>query len=188
MDEQSTPISSLNNRNDESQDDNSSVVSNILNNYNNLQENNSGELPSLRPDLTKMENEFENKNMNQGIFQHSSNNVAYKKHYDSELDRVGKLNKKNEEQDEDDDDEEDEYEEYELVEIPLWRRLLNEFRIPLFIFIFILIFFNCSFDKQLIKRVAFLGNQFNECNTYGFLFKAFFVSLLSYLLIKFIRF
>ena len=71
--------------------------------------------------------------------------------------------------------------------LSLWKRILNEIRIPIFIFILVLVFFNCSFDKFLLNKVAFFGNQYNECNTYGFLLKAFLISLLSYLLIRFVR-
>ena len=35
-----------------------------------------------------------------------------------------------------------------------------------------LIFSNCGFDKFLIFKIPILGNQFNECNTYGILLKS----------------
>ena len=182
MDDKSTPIESLN-RNDDSE-----VVNQILSKYNNLGNTDEG-MPPSNPNLPHMEEKFENRNLNQEMFDHSSNNVAYKQHLDSELKRTVQFNsKQNVQEHENEYEDDEEYEEYEVVEIPLWRRVLNEIRIPLFIFIFIVIFSNCSFDKLLIKRVPFLGNEFNECNSYGFLFKAFLISVLSYLLIKFIRF
>ena len=180
MDDKSTPIESLN-RNDDSE-----VVNQILNKYNNLG-NTETTIPPQNPNITQMENNFENRNLNQEMFDHSSNNVAYKQHYENELKRTSKINMNQNVQDQDE-YEDDDYEEYEVVEIPLWRRILNEIRIPLFIFIFIILISNCSFDKLIIKKVPFLGNEFNECNTYGFLLKAFLISVFSYLLIKFIRF
>jgi hypothetical protein len=180
MDDKSTPIESLN-RNDDSE-----VVNQILNKYNNLG-NTETTIPPPNPNITQMENNFENRNLNQEMFDHSSNNIAYKQHYENELKRTSKLNMNQNVQDQDE-YEDDDYEEYEVVEIPLWRRILNEIRIPLFIFIFIILISNCSFDKLIIKKVPFLGNDFNECNTYGFLLKAFLISVFSYLLIKFIRF
>jgi len=187
-DDKSTPISSLNNRSDDSE-----VVNQILNKYNNLGKTDES-IPPINPNVPQMENQFENRNLNQEMFDHNSNNVAYKEHYQNEVKRTNNFQKQNskhvqyEDDDDDDDDDEQNYEEYEMIEIPLWRRILNELRIPLFIFIFIVIFSNCSFDKQLIKRVPFFGNEFNDCNTYGFLLKAFIISILSYLLIKFVRF
>ena len=180
MDDKSTPIESLN-RNDDSE-----VVNQILNKYNNLG-NTETTIPPPNPNITQMENNFENRNLNQEMFDHSSNNIAYKQHYENELKRTSKLNM-NQNIEDQDEYEDDDYEEYEVVEIPLWRRILNEIRIPLFIFIFIILISNCSFDKLIIKKVPFLGNEFNECNTYGFLLKAFLISVFSYLLIKFIRF
>ena len=179
MDDKSTPIENLNNRSDDSE-----VVNQILNKYNNLQDNTN--IPPLNPNIPEMENDFENRNLNKEMYNHRSNNVAFKEHYQNEMKRVTQHNNKNENE-VDDNYEEEDYEEYEVVEVPLWRRILNEIRIPLFIFIFVIIFSNCAFDKQLIKRLPFLGNQFNECNTYGFLLKAVLISILSYLLIRFIR-
>jgi len=84
-------------------------------------------------------------------------------------------------------DYEDDYQEYEVVQVPLWKRIVNEIRIPLFIFIIILLLSNCTFDKLLLSKLPVLGNQFNECNTYGFLLKTFLIALLSYICIRFIR-
>ncbi len=183
MDDKSTPIESLNNRNEDSQ-----VVDNILSQYNNLQDNSNTTLPPMNPNITQMENQFENRNFNQEIYSHSSDNNAYKEHYQNEQKRVQQFNKNQPDDVQDDYEEDDDYEEYEMVEIPLWRRVLNEIRIPLFIIIFVILFSNCTFDKTLLKFLPIMGNQFNECNTYGFLFKAFLISLFSYLLIRFVRF
>ena len=181
MDDKSTPIESLN-RNDDSE-----VVNQILNKYNNLG-NNDGTMPPLNQNIPQMENNFENRNLNQEMFEHSSNNVVYKEHFDKELKRTQQFNQPIHDQSNYDEDDDEDDDEYEVIEIPLWRRILNELRIPLFIFIMILLLSNCSFDKLLVQRIPFLGNQFNECNTYGFLLKVFLMALFSYLLIKFIRF
>jgi len=182
MDDKSTPIESLNNRGDDSE-----VVNNILQKYNGLHEGNN-ELPPLNSNVSKMENQFENRNLNKEMYDRTASNVEYKEHYNNEKKRIDKYNREQYEDDEQDDYEDDDYDEYEMVEIPLWRRVLNEIRIPLFIFIFVIIISNCSFDRMLLKKFPILGNEFNDCNTYGFLLKAFLISILSYLVIRFIRF
>ena len=180
LDEKSTPIANLNNN----KSDDSDVVNNILKKYTNLEQ---------QPDLQQLEKKFEDRNLNQEIYDISSDDTRFKEHQQKESQRLSKLNKQKEVEYEDDDDEdngdneEDEYIEYEIEEQPLWRRVLNEIRIPVFIFIFALVFFNCSFDKILVQRIAFFGNQFNECNTYGFLLKAFLLAVISYLFIRFVR-
>jgi hypothetical protein len=183
MDDKSTPIESLNNRGDDSE-----VVNQILSKYNNLQ---NGQTTIPPPNnIAQMENQFENRNLNKEMYDLSSKNEAYKDHYEKEIQRSSQYQKgqQNQEVQENYNDYEEYEEEYEVIEIPLWKRILNEIRIPLFIFIIILLLFNCSFDKLMVNKIPKLGTQFNECNTYGFLLKAFIVSLLSYILIKFIRF
>jgi hypothetical protein len=184
MDEKSTPIESLNNRTDDSE-----VVNNILNKYNSLQDGQTN-IPPLNNNISNMENKFENRNLNQEMYERGSDNEQYKEHYQNELKRTTQVNnpKQNNIEQQYDDSDEEEYEEYEMVELPLWRRVLNEIRIPVYIFIFIVIFSNSTFDKLLIKKVPFLGNEYNDCNTYGFLLKAFVISILSYIFIRFIRF
>ena len=181
MDDKSTPISNLNNKNDESE-----VVNQILKKYNNL-EDGDGSTP-----LNNMENQFENRNLNQEMYDLKADNIAYQDHYEKELQRTNNKNIQNVMNVQNVNDQyiedEDEYEEYEVVQLPLWKRILNEIRIPFYIIIFILILFNSSFDKLLMYKFPFFGNQFNDCNTYGFLLKAFLVSLLSYIFIRFIRF
>lgn len=181
-DDKSTPISSLNNRDD------SEVVSQILNKYNNLQDGQTS-IPPTNSNIPVMENQFDNRNLNQEIYNINSDNVQYNDHYQGELKRTSQQNNpynQYEEIEEDIDEDDDEYDEYEVVQAPLWKRVMNEVRIPFYIFIFILIFFNCTFDKILLKYIPKLGNPFNECNTYGFLLKAFVISLLSYILIKYV--
>jgi hypothetical protein len=183
MDDQSTPIESLNNNNI----DDTQVVNNILSKYNNLQDGQTS-IPALNNNIPIMEQQFENRDLNQEIYKLNGNNVAYNEHYQKEIQRTNQHNKQNNIQYEDDDEQyEDEYDEYINVEIPLWKRVLNEIRIPFFIFIFILFISNCTFDKFLLNKLPLLGNKFNECNTYGFLLKALLISILSYIFIRFIR-
>ena len=179
LDEKSTPISSLNNKGDDSD-----VVNNILQKYNNLEQS---------TNINELETKFEERNLNKEIYDISSDNTQYKDHQAQEMQRVNKQ-KQVEYEDEAEYDEqnndpnnEDEYTEYEIEEQPLWRRILNEIRIPVFIFIFAIVFFNSTFNKILIQRIPLLGNQFNDCNTYGFLIKAFLLSFISYLFIRFVR-
>jgi hypothetical protein len=87
MDEKSTPIESLNNRSNDSE-----VVNQILNKYNGLNEGNNI-LPPLNTNVPQMENQFENRNLNQEVYNHASNNVAVKEHYSSEQNRLNKYNK-----------------------------------------------------------------------------------------------
>jgi hypothetical protein len=182
MDDKSTPIESLNNRGDDSE-----AVNQILNKYNTLQDG-SGMLPPLDNELPKMEKQFEDRNLNQEIYNLSSNDVNYQNHYKKELQRTQQYNPRGQHNDDEYEQQyEDEYEEYEIVQVPLWKKIVNQIRIPFFIFLSILFLFNCSFDKMLISRISFFGNQYNECNTYGFLLKSFIVSIISYLLIAFIR-
>lgn len=180
MDDRSTPINSLNNSSDDSE-----VVNNILSKYNNIQDSASGTLPPLNRNIPQMEDKFENRNLNNEMYNLKGNNVEYQQHYKNEQKRVSQYTKQDEEYE--DDPSEEEYEEYEVVEIPLWKRILNELRIPLFILIIVVLFSNCYFDKFLINKIPIMGNQFNDCNTYGFVFKAVLISLLSYLLIRFVR-
>jgi hypothetical protein len=186
MDDKSTPIASLNNKGDESE-----VVNQILTKYNDLQDGQTN-IPPINPNINEMENQFENRNLNKEIYDLSSNNVPYQDHYQKEVQRANQYNdSKNQQYDDNEqyeDDDGDEYEEYEVIELPLWKRVLNELRIPFYIFIFIILFFNGTFDKFFINKVPFFGNQYNEINTYGFLLKVFIISLLSYLFIRFVRF
>ena len=187
MDDKSTPISSLNNNMTPDTNSNSNVVNQILNKYNNLQETNENTLPPPNPNIAVMENNFENRNLNQELYNLKSNNIQFKEHHDKEMQRLSVQQPTHQQQKNIEFEEEDEYVEYEVEELPLWKRIINEIRIPFFIFIFILCIFNTSFDKLLITKIPFFGNQFNESNIMGFLLKAFIVSLLSYILIRFVR-
>jgi len=181
MDEKSTPISALNNQKDDTQ-----VVNQILNKYNSLEQNPERNLPPQNKNIPAMENQFENRDLNNQMYEMQADNTAFKEHSNAEQARIQSMN-----QPQMDDDsaceEEDEYDEYEIEEMPFWKRTINEVRVPLLIFVMIVVFMSQTNDKFLIKKMSFLGDQFNEINTTGFLVKAFICSLFAYLLIKFIR-
>ena len=117
MDDKSTPIASLNNKADDTE-----VVNNILSKYNNLQDGQTS-IPPLNNNIPQMEKQFENRNLNQEIYNLNSNNVAYDDHYQKEIQRTSNLqNQKNQQnniQEYDEDQYDDDYDEYEVVEIPL---------------------------------------------------------------------
>jgi hypothetical protein len=177
-DNKSTPISSLNNKKDDS-----TVVNDILSKYNNLQENPEATLPPLNPSVPQMEKEFENRNMNDQLYNLNSDNTQFKDHSLNEQTRISQMNKPPQEEYYDEED----YDEYEIQEMPLWKKIVNEIRVPLFIFLMIIVFMSEFMNKTMIQKLPFLGNQFNEVNTKGFLVKAVLCSLVSYVLIRFIR-
>jgi len=179
MDDKSTPISSLNNHSNDND-----ALNQIINKYNPVSSGES-ELPPINPQIAQMEKKFENRNLNSEMYEHGSNPI-YEEHYKDEMQRIQKTKKNVYEKPVE--EEYEEYEEYIIEETPLWKVILNQFRIPFFIFIFIVLFFNCTFDRKLIQMIPMLGTAFYECNTYGFLFKTFIVSILSYLFIYFVRF
>ena len=185
MDSQSTPIDHLNNNSDDTQ-----VVNQILDKYNTLQSG-GGELPPLNPSIPNMEKQFDNRNLSAEVFSHSSQNVAYQNDYNNEVQRTKQFQQQQQmqqQQPDEDDYEEDDYEEIEEEVVPLWRKVLNELRIPIFIMVMVCLFFNKKFEKFFVKSISFFGNQFNEVNGYGFTLLAFLDAFSSYLMIRFVRF
>ena len=178
-DDKSTPLSSLNNKGDDSQ-----VVNDILSKYNDLQENPAGSIPPADKNIPAMEKEFENRNMNDQLYNMRADNSQYQNHAQNEQHRLNEMNKPPQEEYYTD---EEDYDEYEIEEMPLWKKVVNELRVPLFIFLMILVFMSSMLDKSLIQKIPMLGNQYNEINTKGFLVKAIVCSLLAYVIIRFIR-
>ena len=181
-DTKSTPLSSLNNKPDESE-----TVNQILEKYNNLENN--GSIPAKDKNVPKMEEQFENRNLNNEMYNLKADNTQYAQHQENEKQRINNLNAQNQQQQniqyEDEDDES--YEEYEMEEVPLWKKIVNEVRIPLFIFLSIVLVMSSSSNKLLISKVPFFGNEYNDLNTMGFLLKAFICALIAYILVRFIR-
>ena len=89
-DDKSTPLTSLNNKNDDSE-----VVNNILKNYDNLQNNPEGSLPPIDSNIQKMEQEFEDRDMNNSLYNMNSDNTQFKEHSDNEARRLQKMNNNN---------------------------------------------------------------------------------------------
>lgn len=178
-DDKSTPLANLNNKKDDSK-----VVNEILSKYNDLQENNDGTLPPADSNIPNMEKEFENRNMNDQLYNMSSDNTQFRDHSENEKRRIQTMNETPEEEYFSDDED---FDEYEVEELPLWKKIVNEIRVPLFIFLMILVFMSSTMDKTLIQKLPMLGNQFNEINTKGFLLKALLCSLIAYVIIRFIR-
>ena len=120
MDEKSTPLSSLNNKPDDSD-----TVNQILSKYNTLQ-NNEGTLPSKDSNIPKMEESFENRNLNSEMYKLKADNSQYAQHQASEKQRLSQMQQQNVEYDDDGDNDDDEsYEEYEIEELPLWKKIVN---------------------------------------------------------------
>lgn len=181
MDDKSTPLESLNNNhaaNDESQ-----VVNNILNKYNNLQQGN--EIPPQQ-NIQMMEKQFENRDMSNEVYNHSAQNIAYQQDYQREMHRSQQYQNRDKEPEYEYEQEED-YDEYEIEEVPMWKQVVNEIRIPLFVFLMVLVFFNKYTQKTLVKTISFFGDQFHEINNYGFVLLALLVAVSSYVLIRFAR-
>tara|TARA_B110000037_G_C17096294_1_gene496103 strand:- start:44 stop:613 length:570 start_codon:yes stop_codon:yes gene_type:complete len=186
-DEKSTPISSLNNKPDESD-----TVNQILSKYNTLQENNNNTIPSQDKNIPEMEQKFESRDLNKEAYDLKADNTQYQQHAQSENQRLQQLNTQEQKyenniRDDEDYDDDESYEEYEMEELPLWKKITNEIRVPLFIFLSILAVMSTYSNKMLISKVPFFGNEYNELNTKGFLVKAFICSLIAYILVRFIR-
>ena len=181
-DEKSTPLSSLNNKPDESE-----TVNQILSKYNTLQQENDDSIPPQNPNIPKMEESFENRDLNQESFQHQSDGTQYTQHMDNEKYRMQQMQQQHQQGNYEDDDDES-YEEYEIEELPLWKKIMNEFRVTVLIFICIALIMSNSNNKFILNKIPFLGNEFNELTTLGFLLKALICAIISYVLVRFIRF
>lgn len=180
-DSKSTPLANLNNKTS----DDSQVVNDILSKYNNLQENPDATLPPANPNVPQMEQEFEGRDMNDQLYNMNSDNTQYKEHSANEQRRLETSNNDEQEYEEEEDDE---YDEYEMEELPLWKKIVNEVRVPLFIFLMILVLMSNTPNKMIVTYIPVLSDgQNNEVTTMGFIFKAILCSLISYLLVRFIR-
>jgi len=184
--DKSTPIASLN------KTDDSEVVNDILQKYNNLQDEN-----KAKDQTTNLEEKFEKRDLNKEVYNLTSENIAYEKHLNKEKKRVKEYTQQEqyeeeeeiyEEYDPEDMGDEEDIESIDSVEnIPLWKKFVNEIRIPIFIFLVTILLSNSTVEKFVVKKIPYLGNQFNETNLYGFLLIAFLIAIISYILIRFIR-
>ena len=178
MADKSTPIENLNNNSDDSE-----TVNQILSKYNNIQDNSDGSLPPIDNNITKDEEKFENRNLNKEMYDINSDNTQYSNHYENEKQRVNNYNNPQYE-----DDEDVSYEEYEIEELPLWKKIINEVRIPILIFLAIFLVMNKRFDSLFLNKISKFVDQYNEVTHLGFIIKSLLTSIIAYLLIRFIRF
>ncbi len=178
MGDKSTPIENLNNG------DESNAVNQILSKYNDIQDNNSNEvLPPIDSNISQDEEKFENRNLNKEMYDINSDNTQFQNHYQNEKDRVSEYNNPEYE-----DEDEESYEEYEIEELPLWKKILNEIRIPILIFLAIFIVMNKRFDSLFLNKLTKFVDQYGDLTHLGFLIKSVLASFVAYLLIRFIRF
>jgi hypothetical protein len=136
-----------------------------------------------------MEERFENRDLNQNIYELNARDPILVQQYNQQLKKSGEFVRGQAPVNQMEGDEEFDYEYEDVIEEePLWRRWLNEARIVIFIVIFVTIFFNCNFGvDKLLCRYSFFGNENNDCNWKGVLLKSILVGLLSYATIRFIR-
>jgi len=202
-DERSTPISHLNRSVDENE-----TINKVMDKYNHLNVQNRNEqsqvamelmprpvssgdimeLPPLQPNQRDMEEQFENRDINQDLYILNARDPILVTQYESQL-KKSKDYVKSQTLDPHEEEEYDEYEEeYEYVEEPLWRRWLNEMRIVVFIVIFVTLFFNCNFGiDKVLCRYRFFGNENYDCNWKGVLLKSILVGIFAYMAIRFVR-
>ena len=178
MSDKSTPIENLNNNNDDSE-----TVNQILSKYNNIQDNPEGSLPPIDDTITENEEKFENRNLNKEMFDLNSDNTQFQNHMQNEKQRVSNYNNPQFE-----DEDEESYEEYELEELPLWKKILNEIRIPILILVSIFLVMNKKFDSLFLNKITKFVDQYGDVTHLGFLIKSLLTSVIAYLLIRFFIF
>jgi len=203
----STPISSLNSDSRDSRDDNK-FVNKLMDKYVALEKNEQmdvanmlmprpqpggemmDELPPLDRNQRNMEEKFENRDLNKDIFQLNAQDPILMRQFEQELQNSRNFIKSQNMLDAPEGNDEDDYDEYEEMEYeePLWRKILNEVRIPFVIIFYIFISFhiNIGFDK-ILCRYPLLGNQHNQCYWTGTLLKAVMVGMLSYVTLRYIK-
>ncbi len=143
-----------------------------------------GDLPPIHPEVPSMEHDMEQRNMNQQI-----ENMRYMNpmaHIEAQKAAAAAAAAAAQQYE---DEEEDEYEYYE-EETPLWKKILNELRIVLFVMIMVLFLFNTHFNKLLTQYVPLfrLNNYTYDTNTLGSVAKALVVGICSYALIRSVKF
>ncbi len=202
-DDMSTPISHLGSRKS------SQIASNIMDKYNSMNQmghmeqadmatnlmprpQSSGdilEMPPMDPSMRDLEEKFENRDVNQELYEMNARDPILVQQYNQQLKKTNDVLRTQAQVDQGEGEEEfEEYEDVEYEEDPLWRRWLNEARIVIFIVIFVTLFFNVNFgvDKYLC-RYSFFGNENYDCNWKGVLLKSVAVGIFSYLAIRFLR-
>ncbi len=187
----STPIDSLEQNQPHIQDTNPDVANSILDKFNNMNispnDGYQGDLPPLNPQIPMMEHDMENRNRNAALEEmRYMNPVA---HIEAQKQQQMMHQQMMEQQYANEDDDEDEYE--EIIETtPMWKKVLNELRIIVFVLIMVLFIFNNHFNKFLTQIIPYLRlNSYSyDTNNLGTFFKALIIGIFSYLLIRFVKF
>ena len=148
-----------------------------------------GDLPPINPEIPMMEHDMEQRNMNRDLEEmRYMNPVA---HIEAQKQTAAHYQQQQQyEQDGGDEDEmyEDDYVEVEAT--PLWKKILNESRIVVFVMIMVLFLFSAQFNKLVTTYVPYfrLNMYTYDTTTLGTVLKALLVGIFSYLLIRFVRF
>lgn len=150
-----------------------------------------GDLPPVNPEIPMMEHDMEQRNMNRDLEEmRYMNPVA---HIEAQKQAAALYQQQQQGYDQDGGDEGDEVYEDDYVEVeapPLWKKILNESRIVVFVMIMVLFLFSAQFNKLVTTYVPYLRlNMYTyDTTTLGTVLKALLVGIFSYLLIRFVRF
>ncbi len=146
-----------------------------------------GDLPPINPEIPMMEHDMEQRNMNREL-----ENMRYLNpvaHIEAQKQAAAAEAAYYQQQQYEGDGDEDVDDDY-VEPPPLWKKVLNEMRIVVFVMIMVLFLFNATFNKLLTTYVPYLRlNLYTyETTTLGTVLKALLVGVLSYALIRFVRF
>jgi hypothetical protein len=175
------------------QDTNPDIANSILDKLNNMNISPTpgyqGDLPPINPEIPSMEHDMEQRNMNAQLEQMRYMNPI--QHIEAQ--KAQMMSRQQQQQDyENDDDDDDDEDQYEIVveKNPLWKKILNELRIVVFITMMCLFLFNLHFNKLITQTVPLfrLNNYTYDTNMIGTVIKALMVGILSYGLIRFVKF
>ncbi len=187
----STPIDSLDDNQSQMHDTDPNVANSILDKFNNMNispnEGYQGDLPPLNPQIPMMEHDMENRNRNAQLEEMRYMNPVAHIEAQKQQQMIQQQMMEAQYQDDDEDDED----EYEVIETnPMWKKVLNELRIVVFVLIMVLFIFNNHFNKFLTQIIPYLRlNSYSyDTNNLGSVFKALIVGIFAYLLIRFVKF
>ncbi len=177
------------------QDTNPEIANSILDKFNNMNINMEGsssggyegDLPPLNPQIPLMEHDMENRNMNAQL-----ENMRYMNpiaHIEAQKAALAQQQQQAQQQYDLQDDDEDDYEPI-IEKTPLWKKILNELRIIIFVTIMTLFLFNNHFNKIVTQYIPLfrLNNYTYDTNVLGSILKALLVGVLSYALIRTVKF
>ncbi len=187
----STPIDSLDQNQHHIQDTNPDVANSILDKFDNMNispnDGYQGDLPPLNPQIPMMEHDMENRNRNAALEEMRYMNPV--SHIEAQKQQMMHQQMMEQQYANEQEDDEDEYE--EIIETtPMWKKILNELRIVVFVLIMVLFIFNNHFNKFLTQIIPYLrlNNYSYDTNNLGTFFKALIIGIFSYLLIRFVKF